>query len=400
MRTISWGQPGHVVIGAGALDACAPYLIDEGARRVLVVTGTRTGLLAAPLIETLRAAGVEATLWSGIAGEPTLDVFAQACAAARSANADTIVGLGGGSALDAAKLVAGVLGDARPVQALFGIDTLGRRRARLVCVPTTAGTGSEVSPNAILLDETQPAKRAVISRHLVPDAAFIDPALACGLPSDVTAATGLDALTHCIEAYANRRAHPVVDDWALAGIRWIGAHLVRAVNDGGDLAAREALARGSLYGGMCLGPVNTAAVHALAYPLGGLFRVGHGLSNAVLLPYVLEHNLPAAPDRYAAVAVALGARVGRDELSTARAGIAAIRALSRACGLPAGLDALGIPREAIPQLADSALTVRRLLDNNPRAFAREDVLAIYARTFEPATDRDAGSVWRPPHADA
>src|SRR6185312_1331641 len=180
------------------------------------------------------------------------------------------------------------------------------RSLPLICLPTTSGTGSEVSPNALLLDENTQSKKAVISPHLVPDAAFIDPALTLTVPAPVTAATGLDALTHCIEAYANRFAHPLVDTWALDGIRHIAAHLATAVREPANLEARTHLALGSLYGGLCLGPVNTAAVHALSYPLGSRHHIAHGHSNAILLPHVLRFNVPAAFGRYAEVALALG----------------------------------------------------------------------------------------------
>jgi alcohol dehydrogenase class IV len=385
MHVVSCVQPRRLVVGSGALDACAPYLLDERAARVAIISGPRTGALAAPLIDALRSNGVETLLWNEISGEPTIDIFERALTDARAFRADTIIGIGGGSPLDAAKLIAGMLDDTRRVHDVFGIGTLGPRRARLVLIPTTAGTGSEVSPNSILLDEERKLKLAVISPHLVPDASFIDPALARDLPADITAATGIDALTHCIEAYANKRAHPMVDDWALAGIRLIAANLERACRDGRDLAAREALALGSLYGGMCLGPVNTAAVHALAYPLGGMFHVGHGLSNALMLPHVLRCNLSSAPVRYAGIAVALGAASQSEARfnpsGAAAAGMEALEALSRACHLPAGLAALGIPRDAIPRLADSALTVRRLLDNNPRDLTRDDVIGIYEQAF-------------------
>src|SRR5262249_48336492 len=158
----------------------------------------------------------------------------------------------------------------------------------LVCLPTTAGTGSEVSPNAILLDEADQLKKGVVSPYLVPDAAYVDPQLTRSVPPSVTAATGLDALTHCIEAYANKFAHPAVDLYALQGVGIIAQNLLRAVRNGGDMEARTELSLGSFYGGLCLGPVNTAAVHALAYPLGGQFHVAHGVSNAVLLPHVIR----------------------------------------------------------------------------------------------------------------
>ncbi|MCC6165117.1 MAG: iron-containing alcohol dehydrogenase [Acidobacteria bacterium] len=385
MHVVSCVQPRRLIVGSGALDACAPHLIDEGAARVTIISGPRTSALAAPLVDTLQARGVETRLWNEIGGEPTVSTFERALHDARAFRADTVVGIGGGSPLDVAKLVAGMLDDPRHVSAIFGSGTLARRRVRLALIPTTAGTGSEVSPNAILLDDVRQLKLAVISPHLVPDATFIDPLLACGLPPDITAATGIDALTHCIEAYANRHAHPMVDEWALAGVRLIATHLERASHDGLDLAAREALALGSLYGGLCLGPVNTAAVHALAYPLGGLFRVGHGLANALMLPHVLRCNLDAAPARYASIAVALGAASAdaarSDPHGAGAAGFDALDALARACRLPAGLGTIGIPRDAIPQLTESALTVRRLLDNNPRNLTREEIVGIYERAF-------------------
>ncbi len=200
---------------------------------------------------------------------------------------------GGGSAMDVAKLVAALLDGRQQIGEVFGIGKLAGRSTPLACVPTTSGTGSEVSPIAIVQDSADGLKKGVISPYLVPDAAFVDPLLTLGMPPAVTASTGIDALTHCIEAYANRQAHPLVDTWALEGIRRIARSLPAAYADGRNVAARTDVALGSMYGGMCLGPVNTAAVHALAYPLGSDFGVAHGTSNAVLLEHVLEFNLPA-----------------------------------------------------------------------------------------------------------
>jgi alcohol dehydrogenase class IV len=381
MTALSVRQPPHLVVGRGCLAECAPDLAGAGARQVVVICGATRRSVADTLLDWLRAAEIGATVWSAINGEPTIQDFERALIAAREVDCDTIIGLGGGSALDIAKLVAALLDERRPVSEVFGTGTLGPRRIRLVAVPTTAGTGSEVSPNAILLDERDRSKKAVISRWLVPDATYLDSLLARTMPPALTAATGLDALTHCIEAFANRRAHPLIDDYALAGIRLIGAHLRRAVDNGDDLDARDAMALGSFYGGMCLGPVNTAAVHALAYPLGGLFGVGHGLSNALMLAHVLDFNLPAAPERYAAIAEALGVEPRHDVRDTARAGVERCRDLVGACGLPRTLADVGVPRTSIPRLVESALTVRRLLDNNPREVTAGDAAAIYERAF-------------------
>ena len=220
-----------------------------------------------------------------------------------------------------------------------------------------------------------------VSSYLVPDAAFVDPRLTLTVPPAVTAATGLDALTHCIEAYANKFAHPIVDIYALEGIRLISANLVRAVRDGADIEARAALSLGSLYGGLCLGPVNTAAVHALAYPLGGQFHVAHGISNALLLPHVLRFNFAAAPERYAAMARAFGVQRNGSDLTTAEHGVEFLSQLSRDCGVPQKLSDLKIPREAIPDMAKAAMQVTRLLRNNPRPLTELDARAIYEAAY-------------------
>jgi len=288
-----------------------------------------------------------------------------------------VLGIGGGSALDVAKLTAALSRDGPPVREVFGINLLQGRGLFLACLPTTSGTGSEVSPNAILLDEPDQMKKGVVSPHLVPDAAIVDPFLTLSVPPAVTAATGLDALTHCIEAYANKFAHPVVDLYALEGIRLISANLLRAVRDGADLEARAALALGSLYGGLCLGPVNTAAVHALAYPLGGRFHVAHGVSNAVLLCEVLRFNLPQATERYAKVALALGVEGNGSSLSLAQRGVDHLARLMQLCGVPQRLSELGVPREAIPSMAKAAMQVTRLLKNNPRPVTEHDAIQIY-----------------------
>jgi alcohol dehydrogenase class IV len=220
-------------------------------------------------------------------------------------------------------------------------------------------------------------KQGVISPHLVPDASWVDPDLTCTVPTAITASTGLDALTHCIEAFANLHAHPMVDVYALEGIRLITGNLLAAVADGANRPARSRLALGSLYGGLCLGPVNTAAVHALAYPLGSRFHVAHGVSNAVLLPHVLRFNLPAAPERYASIARALGVEVSGSAIAAGEQGILRIEQLIAACPIPRRLSELGIPWTALPGLADAAMTVTRLLKNNPRPLTAPETLEVY-----------------------
>ncbi len=332
---------------------------------------------ARPALEQLQAAGMELSICDGIDREPTVAMFEACLARARGAAPDGVVGIGGGSAMDVAKLAAALLDSGQSVAEVFGLNTLRRRKTFLACVPTTAGTGSEVSPNAILLEPSSHLKKGVISPHLVPDVACVDPLLTLSVPPSTTAATGLDALTHCIEAYANRFAHPIVDLYAIQGITLISASLAAAVENGKDVGARTRLALGSLYGGLCLGPVNTAAVHALAYPLGSRFGVPHGLSNALLLPHVLRFNLPSAVERYAQVALALGASPADTPSATAERGLDRLDRLLAHCPIPRRLSALGVPREALPELAAAAMTVTRLLKNNPRPVSEPDALEIY-----------------------
>jgi alcohol dehydrogenase class IV len=220
-----------------------------------------------------------------------------------------------------------------------------------------------------------------VSEFLMPDGTYVDPKLTVSMPRGVTAATGMDALTHCIEAYTNKYAHPMVDLYAIEGIRLAGRFLARAVQDGADLEAREKMSLASVYGGICLGPVNTAAVHALAYPLGGEFHIPHGLSNAVLLPHVMRFNAPAAPERYAVVAEALGVKSHGDDLQRAMLAADKVYELAIQCGITMDLAKLNVPQSAIPQMAEAALKVQRLLANNPREMTIAAAEEIYRAAF-------------------
>ena len=381
MITVTLLQPGRIVFGEGCAANCTEFLAQKAVTRVLLVTCRSVSPQLQFLRDALQGHSCELVGTLIIKPEPTKVDFEQALETARAARPQAVLGVGGGSALDVAKLIAALVNGRQKIDEIFGINLLAGRDLLLVCLPTTAGTGSEVSPNAVLLDEAAQLKKAVISPHLVPDAAFIDPRLTLSVPPSVTAATGMDALTHCIEGYANKSAHPIVDVYALEGIRRISANLLRAVRNGADLEARTQVLLGSLYGGLCLGPVNTAAVHALSYPLGARFHVAHGVSNAVLLPHVLNFNLPEAPQRYRDVAVALGAN-GVDEVEAlGRSGVSLIAKLSRDCGVPQRLADFGIPKDAIPDMARSAMQVTRLLKNNVRSLTEEDAIQIYEASY-------------------
>ncbi len=381
MRIINFLNPGRLAFGNGCVTQCAEDILDRKLKSVFIVTAKSVVQLADSLIDTLKKGGAKTTLCEEINSEPTVGMFNDTLKAANHAMPDAIVGLGGGSPMDVAKLVAALLGSDLSVENVLGIGLLKSRKTYLACIPTTSGTGSEVSPNAILLDEKDGLKKGAVSPFLVPDGAFVDPMLTHSVPPSVTASTGLDAMVHCIEAYANRFSHPAVDIYAIEGIRLIAANLRRAVENGNDVEARHQLSLGSLYGGLCLGPVNTGAVHALAYPLGGEFKIAHGVSNSVLLPHVVKYNLESAIDRYADIAIALGVEPSSNGEETAKRGLLRMRELSNQCGIPQHLSEMGVPREAIPQLASSAMTVTRLLKNNPREMTEEAARAIYNSAY-------------------
>ncbi len=374
-------QPGRIVFGDGCAAKCAEVFQQRGARRILLVTSRSVRQHIDFVVTAVKIAGCEVVESRPIPAEPSLELFETALQEARALEIDAVLAIGGGSVIDVAKLIAALVPGKQAIREVFGINLLAGRELPLVCLPTTAGTGAEVSPNAILLDGADELKKGVISPYLVPDAAFIDPHLTHTVPSAVTAATGLDALTHCIEAYANKFAHPITDNYALRGIELISRNLLPAVRDGRNAAARTALALGSLYGGLCLGPVNTAAVHALSYPLGGKFHIAHGIANALLLPHVSRFNFSAAPERYADISVALGVARNGSPVTTAEHGVDFLTQLSRDCGAPQRLSDLSIPRAAIPGLARSAMQVTRLLKNNLRALDEADAIKIYEASF-------------------
>lgn len=381
MGSITFLQPQRLTFGGGCLAQAIEYLKTLPERRIHIVCSASMAGTATQIQGELSAYDCGVSIDRAGFGEPTIATFEVALQRAREVDPACVLGIGGGSALDLAKLIAAFVRNEQRIKETFGIGLLSSRNCGLVCVPSTSGTGSEVSPNAILLDEAAQLKKGVISPHLVPDAAFIDPDLTRTVPSMITAYTGLDALTHCIEAYTNKFAHPMVDLYALEGIALSAKFLARAVANGEDAEAREGMALASLYGGLCLGPVNTAAVHALAYPLGGEFHLPHGLSNAVLLPAVFRFNTEHSPERYAAVARALGAEERESALETALAGARKLEELARECGIDTNLSSYGLERASVPRMVEAAMTVTRLLRNNPREITQADAELIYEQCF-------------------
>jgi alcohol dehydrogenase class IV len=275
--------------------------------------------------------------------------------------------------MDVAKLVAALWDGTQGLDDVTGPNRVAGRRTALAQVATTAGTGSEGGIRALVTDTRSGMKAAVESPHLLADIAILDPDLTMSVPRAVTAATGVDALAHCVEAFTSLKAHPLIDDYARLGMALVGRHLRRAVEDGSDAEARAGMLLASFYGGLCLGPVNTAAGHAVAYPLGTRAGLPHGLANALVFPNVLAFNAPACPDKTAEVLAALGLPASADPDAV----LASTRAWCAGLGIEMSLRAAGVTANDLRPWAEEAHGIRRLMDNNPREMSVDDVEAIY-----------------------
>lgn len=375
---------GRLVFGRGALAQLPAALAQLGVRHPLIVTdrGLANTGIPAQRARLLDGAQIPHVLFDGVEPDPRVEIVQACVMAARAGQCDGLIGLGGGSALDIAKATSVMLTNDGSVVDYVGIDMIPRAGLPKVLIPTTAGTGSEVSPIAILSDTHAHLKKGIVSRRLYADIALVDPDLTASLPPHITAYTGVDALTHAIEAYTNRFAHPLIDILAIKAIELIGQYLPRAVARGEDAEARYFMSMASTLGGMCLGPVNTGAVHALAYPLGGLYNVPHGVANSLLLPYVMRYNLLSSEARYAQIALALGVRTGNlSAREAAEQSIGAVERLCRDIGIVSRMRDLGVPESAIEPMAEAAMQVTRLLNNNPRVMTLEAAREIYRQAY-------------------
>lgn len=376
MRTISLYHPKKLIFGNDSIKNFIEEYLLTNYKRLFVVTTPPILSLIKDSIDELKKKKIELIIDDSITTEPTISSFLNSLEKAKSSNVDSVVGIGGGSVLDVSKLISSLLNSEQTIYEIIAKGTVKERKTYLSCLSTTSGTGSEVSPNAILLDERDNIKKAVVSPSLIPDFVYVDPKLTITVPPEVTASTGMDALTHCIEAYTNKFAHPIIDMYALEGIRLISNNLKKAVQNGNDIEAREKLALGSLYGGFCLGPVNTAAVHALSYPLNGEFHLPHGLSNALLLPYVIQFNLDANPEKFVNIAIAMGGMKKNTSIETAIQTVELLKKLSEEIGIPNRLSEVGIKESDVDKIAEMGMAVKRLLKNNIKEITLEDAKKI------------------------
>lgn len=349
---------------------------------VLFVTdpGLRRLGLCDNAVASLEEAGLSVTIFDAVEADPSRATLMKAVEAGRSAGATGVVGFGGGSSLDIAKLAALLIGSGEDLDQAWGVAQAKGPRLPLVLVPTTAGTGSEVTPVSIITvgDEE---KRGVSSAIILPDMAVLDAELTLGLPAPITAATGIDAMVHAIEAYASKSANnnPLSKMLARQALQLLGANIETVVRDGSNVEARGAMLFGSMLAGQAFANSPVAAVHALAYPIGGTFHIPHGLSNALVLPHVLRFNAPEAAHLYAEIAADAFPHLDREEGSQGRcaAFIEELTALSARVGLQPRLRDVGIGEDALEKMASDAMKQQRLLVNNPRAVSESDALAIY-----------------------
>lgn len=366
------GASKHLGALAGKLlGPCVLFVTDPGLRNLG---------LCDPAIAAFAEKGIAVTLFDSVEPDPSRATLMRAVESCKSASITGVVGFGGGSSMDIAKLAALLAGSGEDLDEAWGVAQAKGPRLPLVLVPTTAGTGSEVTPVSIITVGEE-EKRGVSSAIILPDIAVLDPELTLGLPPAITAATGIDAMVHAIEAYASKNSNnnPLSRMLAKEALQLLGANIEIAVSNGGDMAARSAMLLGSMLAGQAFANSPVAAVHALAYPIGGPFHIPHGLSNALVLPHVLRFNIPDAAHLYAEIAACAFPHLAaeKDDQSRCNAFIQELAVLSPRLGLPTRLRDVGIDKAALPKMAADAMKQQRLLVNNPRELREDDALAIY-----------------------
>jgi alcohol dehydrogenase class IV len=371
-------------MGPGAINQLADEARALKAGKVLIVTDQ--GLVEAGLVERAQAvlekADIKYAVFADVEADPRYEIVADCVEMIRSEKPDLIIGFGGGSPIDIAKVSAVMTTNKGPISEYFGIDLVPQPGLPTLIIPTTAGTGSEVTPIAILSDHTEKLKKGIVSQYLFPSAALLDPELTRGLPAHVTAATGMDALIHAIESFTSKNATSISDMLARQAMQLISKNIRTAYADGSNLAARSNMLEGSLLAGMAFCTAGVTAVHAFAYPIGAEFHIPHGVANSIMLVPVMEFNMFGNLTRFAEIAAILGEDTsGLDERESAQAAVEAMRSLTVDLKIPEHLSDFGVREQDIPSLAEGVMKVTRLLVNNPRELGQKDAEEIYRRVL-------------------
>ena len=383
-KVFSYTGAKKIVFGCGSLAALASHLQDLGAKNPLVVMDKNLAQVGYKdkIAGLLTAAGLKFKVYEKVVPEPPIELADEGAALAIKSKCDSVIGIGGGSAMDVAKAIAVLAANKGKAVDYLGLNKVPKPGLPKIMIPTTAGTGSEVTFTAVFLRKNLKKKEGMNSPYLFPELALLDPELTLSLPAAPTAHTGLDALCHAIESYTSIIASPMSEIFSLDAIMLIAANLRTAVHDGSNLAARENMLLGSLYAGLGLANAGVTAVHSLSYPLGGRYGIGHGLANTVLLPAVMAYNLPGALEKFAMIAEAMGENIEElPDREAAYLAVEAVESLIEDCGVYDSLQSLGIKQDDFPALADVALTVARPLANNPRKITKEDMIEIYEDAF-------------------
>jgi len=384
-KRFSINQPTRIHFGIGAVEELPAVVRELGGSKVFLVIDpglVRSGL-SLQVTAPLDAAGIPYELYDKVDPEPGLKLADNGAKLAKKAKCDAVVGVGGGSAMDVAKAVSILLTNGGKAEDYLGLNKIKKPGVPKIMVPTTAGTGAEVTFTAVFINEKTKSKGGMNGDPLYPEAAVLDPSLTLSMPREVTAATGIDALTHAIEGFVSVNGHQVSDMYALEAVELISRHLPVAYADGRNLEARSRMLLASLLAGKALAMAGVGLVHAMAYPLGGMFGIPHGLANAVLLPYVMAYNVIGAPEKYATLAQVMGREVeGMSVRDAAEEAVDAVSQLNYDVGIPSTLAALKIPRKQITKMAEIALTVTRPVENNPRQPTLEEVVEIYEVAME------------------
>ena len=384
MNPVIFQSPSRILSGVGCFQNLAEEVKRLGGQRVLLVTDpgiVKIGL-AERTINMLKSGDLAVDIFDKVEPDPRCEITMDAAAKAREFKADTIVSVGGGSPLDVAKVAAVLAVTNKDVRELVGINKVEKPGLRTVLIPTTAGTGSEVTNIAILSDEIAHLKVGVVSPYLIAHTVLLDPELTVGLPPSATAATGVDALIHAVEAYTSVHATPLTDMYAEAAIKLIAPNLRTAWCRGDRLESREAMLTGAFYAGLAFANAGVGAVHAFAYPIGAEFHIPHGIANAIMLLPVLQVNIPGNVERFAKVAAMLGEDIsGCSPVEAAKKCVNSLDCLFEDLNVPRHLREFGVKEENIPALSEAVLKVTRLLNNNPRRIGYDDAVSIYSHAL-------------------
>lgn len=386
MEDFLFRLPTRVLFGAGVVNKVGHACKDQKATKVFLVTGktsTKNSPFLQVVINSLGKVGMEVKLYAEIEADPSVDTVDRGADIMKRFGADAVVAFGGGSPMDAAKSMAMLTANEGSIaDYIRGRRQIIHRGLPLICIPTTAGTGSEVTAAAVTTDKESREKIGLSHDYLMPVLALVDPELQISMPPSVTAATGIDALTHAIEAYVALKASPISDALALYSIKIIGENLRSAVANGSDLEARGNMAIASLIAGGAFANAGLGAVHGIAHPVGAQYGVAHGVANGIMLPYVMDYCLLANYAKFREIAVALGENIsGMSERDAAKQAVQAVRNLNEDIGIPDSLLAVGVPEQAIDAIVKDAATYR-LLPNSPRKLTAKDLHVIVGRALK------------------